>query len=455
MNGRLLTPLLPYGLSLEPSGDDFVIYEPPDRALAGTLTLPQLSGRDVSFVELTIPSNGRFNQEDLRLLWEAGAELSSWRQARIAIARDAGTFGAPEITGTVETLRDWRSLAVCANDAGTLLAAWPSVLDRRQAWLPVGVVGGVEDLLGTERSAEPRGALHEVDNQLVVSQSARWRGARRNLASVTVSTLAMTVLEVVRLSLPADQVRLLRPLLDPIATVGRLAAAPAGSRDPDPSSWPRPFITFAASCMRTLAELQSARRGSGVVPFLDTDELYEAWLAVAVRRVFDARFGPRKVPTSEALAAWESDDTLVELWIKPAISRRGTEIAGTRMHALVAEILTPDLLVTATRGDVAAFAVLDAKSWASMLPEQALEQSAKYLYGIRRADDLQAVPAVACVDLVTCAAAPSIGSSDVSRVHVVSATPTTGLDGLERRVGEVADQLIDSLVEREHMASEF
>lgn len=454
MTGRLLTPLLPYELVLEPSGDDLVIYEPPERALAGTLTLPQLVGRDVEFVELTIPSNGRLPRKTYGC-WEAGAELSSWRQARMAIARDAGTFGAPEVMGTVETLRDWRSLAACANDAGTLLASWPSVLDRQQIWLPVGVIGGVEDLMGTERSAEARGAVHERDDQLLVSQSARWRGARRNLTSVTISTLATTIIDVVRSSLPEDQVGLLRPVLDPIATVARVAAAPAGSRDPDPSSWPAPFVAFAAACMRTLAELQSSRRGTGVVPFLDTDELYEAWLAIAVRGVLDARYGPWSVSESGALASWESDDATIELWIKPGIARSGTDIAGTRLHALVAGILAPDLLLTVTRGEVAAFAVIDAKSWASMLPEQALEQSAKYLYGIRRSDDPTLVPAVAGVDLVTCAVAPRIGASDVSRVRVVSATPTSGLDGLVDRIGAIADQLIASLVEREHTASEF
>lgn len=455
MTGRLLTPLLPYGLVLESSGSDLVIYEPPERALAGTLTLPQLVGREVEFVELTIPSNGRFSQEDLRLLWEAGAELSTWRQARMAMARDAGTFGAPEVTGTVDTLRDWRSLVACANDAGTLLASWPSVLDRQQVWLPVGVIGGVEDLLGTERSAESHGALHEGDDPLLVSQSARWRGVRRNLTSVTISTLATTIINVVRSSLPEDQVVLLRPVLDPIATVARIAAAPAGSRDPDPSSWPAPFVGFAAACMRTLAELQSVRRGTGVVPFLDTDELYEAWLAIAVRRVLDARFGPWSVPMSGAWASWEADDAAIELWIKPRIARDGTDIAGTRLHALVAETLAPDPLLTVTRGEVAAFAVVDAKSWASMLPEQALEQSAKYLYGIRRSDEPMLVPAVAGADLVTCAVAPRNGASDISRVRVVSATPTSGLDELDDRIGEVTDQLIASLVQREHTASEF
>ena len=432
-----------------------MIYEPPERALAGTLSLPQVVDGAIRLVELSVPSNGRFSQEDLRLLWDAGAELSSWRRARKAMARSAGSFGTPEVTGVVDVLTDWHSLAECANVAGSLLGAWPCVMDRDRVWMPVGVVAGAEDLLTTERAVEARGALHEHAGDIAVSQSARWRGARRALQSATISALASTILEVVRSSLPSEQVGLLRPLLDPIAAVARMSAAAPGTRDPDPSSWPRPFISFAAASMRALAELQSATRGRGVVPFLDTDELYEAWLAVSVRRRLDAEFGSWVAPSSAALAAWVSDEATIELWVKPTIARSGSTMAGRRLHALVAEALTPDLLLTATRGEISAFAVLDAKSWARMLPEQALEQSAKYMYGIRFDDDSSRVPAISGVDLVTCADAPRIGTSELSRIRVISATPTASTDDLDRRIREVTDQLIASLVAGEQLASEL
>lgn len=419
------------------------------------MTLPHLVGRSVQFVDLQIPSNGRFSQADLRLLWEAGAELTSWQKARIALARDDGTFGAPEVTGTAREVRDWRSLAACAHDAANLLARWPSIVDRQQTWQPIGIVGGVEDLLITERFAEPRGYVLQQGATAVVTQSARWSGARRPLTSVTITTLTTAILQLVRSSVPSDELRLLRPLLDPIATVSRFATAPGGSRDPDPSSWPVAFIAFAASCMRVLADLQSQQRGRGVVPFLDTDELYEAWLATETRRVIDLRFGGWVAPMTGALAAWDHHDTRYELWVKPTITRDGTPIGTTTFIALVADKLTPDLLLTATRGDKTEFAVLDAKSWALMLPEDALAQSAKYLYGIRRKDEPDHIPALAGVDLITCAAAPSIGKTDVAKIHVLSATPTTGTDVLATRLGAIVDQLTAALIERERRASEF
>jgi hypothetical protein len=71
--------------------------------------------------------------------------------------------------------------------------------------------------------------------------------------------------------------------------------------------------------------------------------------------------------------------------------------------------------------------VLDAKGWAQMLPEDALSQSAKYLYGIRRTRDPRTVPAFAGVDLVTCASPAGLSGGDLARVAVSGATPTVKL----------------------------
>src|SRR5690242_20316686 len=199
-----------------------------------------------------------------------------------------------------------------------------------------------------------------------------------------VSTLALAVVQVARVSVPAEQLALIRPLLDPLALVGRVAAAPAGYRDPDPSSWPVAFAAFAASCMIAMAELQSSRRGEGVVPLLDTDELYEAWLAIQIRTALDDRFGAWSMPGSDALAAWEHDGTVYQLWLTPAVRREGGAGGGASFTAVVAEVLAPDRMLSATRGEDTELMVLDAEGWGLMRPEDVLTQSAKYLYGIRR-----------------------------------------------------------------------
>jgi hypothetical protein len=205
--------------------------------------------------------------------------------------------------------------------------------------------------------------------------------------------------------------------------------------------------------MVAIAELQSFQRGEGVVPLLDTDELYEAWLAVHVRSAIDERLGPWLVPASDALAAWEHDDTTFELWLKPTISREGRVFGRESFCAVVAETLTPDLVMSASRGDETELMVLDAKSWARMLPEDALAQSAKYLYGIRRTDDISAVPALAGVDLVTCAPSPNVRGADSVRIAVATATPTVGVEALHARLGATLDRLTAALVERERSVS--
>lgn len=445
---------MPYGLIIEPAPEvGFVVNEPPDRRIAGQLSLPFLNGKRLGFVDLWIPSNGRFTQEDLRLLWATGSELAAWRSARIALARRDGTFGRPEIAGSSRLVRDWRALTACAHEAADLLGRWPTTLDRRLTWLPVGVPGGTEDLLTTERLVERRGYLLARDAQTTVTQSGRWVGRPRPLTSPTVSGLARAVIEVAQASLPADQLMIIRSLLARLAEVSSRAASPAGYRDPDLSSWPRGFVSFVASCVVAIAELQSFQRGTGVVPLLDTDELYEAWLAVEVRKALDGRFGPWMLPGSGALARWEHGGIAYELWLKPGIRREGRLFGDESFRAVVAEVLIPDLVLSATMSGMSELYLLDAKAWAQMLPEDVLMQAAKYLYGVRREHDVHSMPAVVGVELVTCAQPPSVSDKYLAKLSVTTATPTIGIDGLATRLTEIVDQLADSLLCRERVAS--
>lgn len=440
IDGQVLTPFLPYGLFIEDHpGDRLTIHEPPQRALTGLLALPFILNGRLSFVDLFVPSNGRFSQKDLRILHDAGAELASWRAARSALARSRGTYGMPEIIEKSKMLRDWRSLADCADDAASLLARWPGELDRRMAWLAVGVPGGTEDVPLTAREAERHGYIFRRDDSTVVTRSARWLGEQRPLVSASIGALALAVVQLVRLSLPGEQVRQLRALLAPVLAVADLAAAPAGHHDRDPSSWPRPFVDFAASCMKAIAELQSSRRGKGSVPLLDTDELYEAWLTIHIRDVLIDILGPQDLVHSKAFAAWTHARGRVELWIKPSVGHEGHRFDNVSLRSVVAEVLIPDLVMSASSANGVAVHVVDAKSWSRMLSEDVLSQAAKYLYGLRRVDDLSSVPAIAGVDLVTCAISPSIAKASLARVHVTTATPTVGTAVLRERIRQLLE----------------
>ena len=282
------------------------------------------------------------------------------------------TLGCPKLQARGLGSATGGGLRACAHDAANLLSRWPTRLDRRMSWLPVGMPGGTEDLPMTERQVERRGYLWNAKARRLSRRApagsvnaARWYPRPSPCWRRRSSSLSGQVCQL-------SNSLFFRPLLDPLALVARVAAAPAGYRDPDPSSWPVVFAAFSASCMVAIAELQSSERGEGVVPLLDTDELYEAWLAVQVRAALDDRFGAWKSPGSDALAAWEHDDTLYELWLKPGISRDGRRFGSESFQAVVAEQLTPDLVLSSTRGDETELMVLDAKAWAQMLPEDVL-----------------------------------------------------------------------------------
>lgn len=417
--------------------------------------MPVLIDGTVDFLDLYVPSSGQFTQEDLRHLWDAGAELATWRKARLALPRDEGGFGRPRILGTADVIHDWRSLVACAEEAAALLAHWPSELRRRPAWLPVGVPAGSEDVPITAREAEQRGAVVDQDGTLTITQSARWVGHRHAMVSPTVASLADAVIGLVCQSVPPGELHRFRPVLDPLGAVAQQARAPSGHRDPDLSSWPLAFTSFTGSCIRAIAELQSVRRGTGVVPLLDTDELYEAWLAIQARDALDAQLGTQVEVTSDALAAWEAEDITFELWVKPGIPAAGRVFGHEIFRPVVAALLTPDLVLSATRDQETVLAVLDAKAWASMFPEDALTQSAKYLFGIRRTSDAEHTAAVSGVDLVTSALAPTLTDPDLAGVHVVNATPTNGAHLIPSVIESVLIRLNEALETREHLASMY
>lgn len=207
--------------------------------------------------------------------------------------------------------------------------------------------------------------------------------------------------------------------------------------------------------MRAIAELQSAERGHGVVPLLDTDELYEAWLAVTVRDALNNLVGDQIQGESDALAAWEHDDIRFELWVKPTITQAGRTFGNAGFSTVVSGALTPDLLLSASRDEETVLAVLDAKAWTTLLAEDALSQSSKYLYGIRRMSSPEAVPAVTGVDLVTSAIPPTLVAAELARVRVIESTPTRAPEAVTVRIAAILDVLGSALEEREHLASQY
>lgn len=451
VDGRPLTPLLPYGLHIEAMGDDFMIVEPTDRSFAGRLILPFLAVDGVRMYDLDVPSSGNFTHDDLRELWLAGQELASW-QSRRALATTTGAYATPQSVDHARVLADWHALEKCARQAEMLLREWPTRMGRVIRWVPVGVGGGFEDLDHTEREVGRLGYLAKrTDADLVVTRSARWFGKSEPLTLGAAAYMAERVVALVTETVSPDDLRVLRHLISPIQRVAHQALNPAGKTDPDPSSWPNPFLLFVAACMQVLAELEARERGNRAVPFLDTDELFETWLAVRVRDILSGRLEPAPVVSHGAIASWLDDAITYDLRIKPSI-RRSTPLGAHKYRALVAQELVPDVVVSATRGDITEFAVLDAKAWAHMLPEEALTESAKYLYGVRRIDD-DSLPAIASVCLVSCALKPDMPDHADARIDFVWATPTVGVDVLESVVEQTSVALAAAVEAREQEAS--
>lgn len=450
VEGRPLTPTLPYGLAIEAYGDDLQIVEPVDRSFAGRLVLPFLAGRELRMFDLDVPSSGNFTALDLEKLWEAGRELASWR-SRLALTSPEDAYAEPEAIGRTRVLADWHALELCAFEARRLLNSWPMRIGRELRWVPVGIGGGFEDLGYTEREVARVGYLSQHEGNTAVTRSARWFGRGERITLSAVSSLALEVANLVQTTLGDADRRALSRITGPINHVGLLAAAPPHQADPDPSSWPPAFTRFAAACMRVLTELLARQRGDQAVPLLDTDELFEAWLAVTVRDRVSERLELATSVSEGAIASWETDAMTIDLRVKPAVGR-STDIAQDTFRALVASTLLPDVVLTATRGDFTEVAVLDAKAWVKMLPEDVLSESAKYLYGIRRVGS-DRVPAITSVHIVSCAARPQLPSAADAKISFVHATPTAGEADIKSAVEDVLAALASAIERREQEAS--
>lgn len=442
--------MLPYGLKVEVNAGDLQIIEPPDRSFGGRLVLPFVAGRGLRMFDLDVPSSGTFTSDDLLQLWNAGQELASWG-SRLALTSLDDAYAQPLPIGQTGVLADWHALELCALEAKRLLNAWPTRIGRELRWVPVGIGGGFEDLNYTEREAARLGYLALNEEATVVTRSARWFGKGERVTLTAVSSLAYEVLSLVWGTLGADDRHALQSLTRPIEQVAVLAAAPAHRADPDPSSWPIAFSRFAAACLRVLTELLARQRGDQAVPLLDTDELFEAWLATAIRDLMSEKLEPAEHLSPGAIASWKTDAITIDLRVKPAVGRK-TLIGNETFRALVASVLRPDVVVSATRGDFTELAVLDAKAWTQMLPEDVLSESAKYLYGIRREGSEQ-IPAVTSVHIVSCALRPNLASAEDARIGFVRATPTLGRDALRKAVSDVLADLASAIERREQEAS--
>lgn len=448
--GRALAPELPYGLRIETNGKDLQIVEPADRSFAGRLVLPFIDGRELRMFDLEVPSSGNFTSDDLEKLWEAGQELASWR-SRLALTSPDDAYAQAEPIGRTGVLADWHALEMCASEAKRLLNGWPMRIGRELRWVPVGVGGGFEDLSHTEREVARVGYLSQHEAGIAVTRSARWFGRGERIALSAVSSLAREVTSLVETTLGEADRDALSGLTGPIDQVASLAAAPRHRTDPDPSSWPPAFARFIAACMRVLMQLLARQRGSQAVPLLDTDELFEAWLAVTVRDLIAEQYEVSAQISADSIASWQTDAMTIDLRVKPAVGR-ATAVGQEMFRALVASTLLPDVVVSATRGEFTEFAVLDAKAWAKILPEEVLSESAKYLYGIRR-ENTDQVPVITSVHIVSCAARPHMPSAADAKIGFVHATPTTGGHDLRAAVADVLTDLAAAIERREQEAS--
>jgi hypothetical protein len=436
--GYLLALNLPRSVEMHrESNEEVRLVESPDPLLecCGDIVLPWVNRAGPGVTTLTVPPPQPFQADDIRTMWQA--------RNRLIASRRPPTSGEAEwsrLERIVGKDVDWTALEDAVKSAVSILASWPTQTVPTTAWLPVDRPGGRLLINMTERSSRT--------HRLPTGQSGAPAVTARRSAVLEKRTLhavaAVSGLLAERLAGLAglDQVPDLR---DRLVGVFKQVASRSNPRrpvaDPPPSVWPTAFTATYSACLRALSTIRDLGAGDGSAPLSEVWELYQAWVAEAIRSAMEGVLGPSMKTSGHktCIGRWIDVQGEVELHYQPQIPARGA--ASFQGYGLVAAIsdLDPDLLLIRTDAGGVRLIVVDAKKRsAAMLGEDLAGHSSKYLWGIRNSAAPEVVPSIQGAIMVAPLGGPSAALS-AGLADTLTAHPEAGI---EIRVAEVLLDLV-------------
>lgn len=423
--GHLLEIDLPKSVTMcRPSSAVVQIVENGDPLLecCGRLTLPWVdkSGPHVSYLD--VPPPAPFTDDDVGVMWDARNRLSSERRPPTS-----GDVAWSELRAVFQGKIDWESLELAVAAARGLITAWPSRAEPAVEWRPVDQPGG-RLLVGiTERNAVSHGCP-------AGSMRAPSLTARRTAVPHDRTLHALAAVSAVLAKTVGDVLESLPEVRDSLSGLFRRVAHRSNPSkplaDPPPSTWPFVFAQAYSAILRALAVLEATGPGAGHSPLAELWELYQAWTAYALRQAICVELGPTQEGSiaGSSIGRWHDGNGLIELHYQANIPAwpGSLTLLGQAYQAAIGA-LSPDLMLVWREGNECRVLVLDAKKRsAEMLADDLTVNASKYLWGVRRSEASDKVPAVEGAVML----APlggirpnnRIGLADVYRAH-----PATGL----------------------------
>jgi hypothetical protein len=221
----------------------------------------------------------------------------------------------------------------------------------------------------------------------------------------------------------------LAELASPFDRASRRARTKSRRPDQSLSSWTphaRRCYTTAVATLLTVSEL-----GTGPLscPLTSLWALYEDWIGAVLVDAITGILGIPGVPVLGPLncswhSQWVPDGMRVSLLAQPTVTATPVDFSGTLPHPIhsVTSNLRPDYIVSVDRpGSEPNLFVIDAKqrtTRTAMDPEDVAEAGSKYLWGIRRGDDLPVEQV-----LIASSSEPQTMHSASSRIGVSEVRP--------------------------------
>lgn len=428
--GHLLEIELPKSVEmrrLSSGGVQIVESSDPLLECCGRLTIPWVDKYGPHVTYLDVPPPTPFTDGDVGAMWEARNRLSVERRPPTS-----GNVAWSELKGVLQGKIDWESMEFAVTTARRLIATWPSNPEPAIEWRPVDRPGGRVLVGVTERNAANH--ARPAGSTKAPSVTARRTTVSRDRTLHALAAVAAILADRLNAMRELDSMPEIRDGLSGLfRRVAQRSSPSKPLADPPPSTWPPAFARTYSAILRALATLEATGSGSNHSPLSELWELYQAWAAVAVRDAMRAELGPPKEGSVQGscLGRWQDGDGCVELHYQAYIpAERGSLTVLGRTYVAAIGALSPDLIVLRSEGSSHGMLVLDAKKRNSgMLTEDLTVNASKYLWGIRRTDTPDVVPAILGAIMLTPLGGTrpksGIGLADVYRAH-----PAVGVDAL-------------------------
>lgn len=419
---------------------------PPD-VLVGSLPLIwwDRSTRTTRVDFLKVPPPEPFAADDLGLMWHSVLESSLPLAQSIPIQGRAHGHGVVSGTGfSVE------ALPAAVDLAGALLSEWPTRDSTQLIWRPPDAPGGREDAALTDRlggrGLGTRGSTGTLIPDLVarrIGVSSEW-GAT-NLAAVA-DALAAGLAD--RQVTHDDEMEQPIRLLEEVSIRANRAAHGVA---PPLSSWPHLAQTTYRAMLEALVSVSAAGSGVDSVPLCDLWRLYESWICLRTAEALSNGLGRGQVLDLPWWAnEWVIDGVFVRLHAQATVG----QIPDPRLCGhpngvrSVSSNLRPDVLVAVWKPDGGqVFICVDAKQRTAetqMEASQVAATGSKYLWGIRDAVDVEALPVATTL---VASSAPVTPMHDPARSRIAPSwiTPSRGDDTFESSLLRSVEEAISAL----------